>query len=78
MRNQLTNISCLMGLFIIFVMAACNTGNYLWIAGIFALLFIAGIRSLLGEISQKTDRLLAILSWICVALTLMLAAGKPS
>lgn len=72
MQGQLTNVSCLMGLIIIFLMAAYLNGNYSWIAGILVLLGILIVRNVLGEISRKTDWLLAVLSWICVPLTFLL------
>lgn len=72
MQGQLTNISCLMGLLIIFLMAAYLNGNYSWIASIFVLLVILIIRNILGEISRKTDLSLSVLSWICILLTFIL------
>ena len=76
MQGQLTNISCVMGLFIIFLMAAYLNSNYLWIAGIFVLLVILIVRNVLGEVSLKTDLLLSVLSWVCILLTFLLVTER--
>jgi uncharacterized membrane protein YccC len=65
LKGQLTNISCLAGLFIIFLMAAFHNGDFVWIVGIVALLGMLIVRNILGEVSQKTDLLLAVLVWLC-------------
>jgi hypothetical protein len=71
MQNQMTNISCIAGLIIIFVIAAINQGHFRWVAGILALLLLLIIRIWLGEITRKTEIILTVSSWCCTLITIV-------
>jgi len=71
MQNQMTNISCIAGLIIIFVMAAFFQTHFRWVAGVVVLLLIFIIRSQLGEITRKTELIMTVSSWCCILITIL-------
>ncbi len=72
MQNQLTNISCIIGLVIIFVLAAIFQSHFRWLASVAALLIILIIRSFMIEVSQKTEKILTAISLSIVLITMVL------
>ncbi|MFU8842825.1 MAG: hypothetical protein ACNA7V_03345 [Bacteroidales bacterium] len=76
MQFQAANISSVTGLTAIFLLAAFQRDGLQWIAGVVALMILFTIRNLLGEISFKTDRIFAILSWCCTGITVMIMIIK--
>jgi hypothetical protein len=69
MQNQLTNISCIAGLFTIFIVAAIYQTHFRWVAGVVAVLLIFGFRNWLGEVTGKTEVIMAVSSWCCTLIT---------
>jgi len=71
MQNQWTNISCIAGLFTIFMIAAIFQTPFWWVAGVIALLLILALRNWLGEVSRKTEIVMTVSSWCCTSLTVV-------
>jgi hypothetical protein len=71
MQNQLTNISCIAGLIIIFIVAAIYQTHFRWVAGVVALLLIFVLRNWLGEITRKTELIMTVSSWCCILITIL-------
>jgi hypothetical protein len=71
MQNQLTNISCIAGLFTIFIIAAIYQAHFWWVAGVIAVLLIFAIRNWLGEVSRKTEIVMSVSSWCCTSITVV-------
>ncbi|MCK9269681.1 MAG: hypothetical protein RBR47_05705 [Bacteroidales bacterium] len=69
MQNQRTNISCVAGLLLIFILAANHQAGFVWIAGVGALLLIMFIRNRTGEIAKTIDFIFTLISWFCTAIT---------
>lgn len=69
MQNPLTDISCIAGLFIIFILAGIYQANFVWIGGVAILLGMLIITNWLGELSRRNAILLAAFSWICTIAT---------
>jgi ABC-type iron transport system FetAB permease component len=69
MQNPLTDISCIAGLIIIFILAGIFQANFFWIAGVIILLMILVASHWLGELSRRTNMILALLSWVCTIST---------
>jgi len=70
MQNQLTNISCITSLFVIFIVAALFQAHFYWIAGVVGILVIFTIRNWMGEVSKKTELIMALLGWFCTIITI--------
>jgi hypothetical protein len=71
MQNQMTNISCIAGLIIIFIVAAIYQTHFRWVAGVVALLLIFVLRNWLGEITRKTEIIMAVSGWCCTLITIV-------
>jgi len=69
MQNPLTDSSCIAGLLIIFILAAILQANFAWIAGVVFLLMILIASNWMGELTRRTNIILALLSWFCIIST---------
>ncbi|OQX75824.1 MAG: hypothetical protein B6D64_10955 [Bacteroidetes bacterium 4484_276] len=70
MQNQLTNISCITSLAIIFISAAILQTQFYWIIGVAGILVIFAIRNWHGEVSRKTELFMTLLSWLFTIITI--------
>jgi len=71
MQKQLTNISCIASLLIIFIVAAIHQNHFSWVAGIIALLILLTVRNFLGEVALSTEIRLTVISWGFLIATLL-------
>jgi hypothetical protein len=71
MQKQWTNIACITGLLTIFIIAAICPANFTWVAGVVVMLLIFTIRNWLGEVSRKTEIVMAVSSGFCTLITVV-------
>jgi len=71
MQHQLTNVSCISSLAIIFVAAAILQTQFYWIFGVIGILAIFAVRNWLGEVSKRSELYMALLSWIITIVTII-------
>jgi hypothetical protein len=71
MQNQMTNITGIAGLALIFILAAVHQSNFRWVAGVFAIQIILIIRNLLGEVTHKTEIIMMLAGFCFTLLTIL-------
>jgi len=71
MQNQMTNITGIAGLALIFILAAVHQSHFRWVVGVFAIQIILIIRNLLGEVTQKTEIIMMLAGFCSTMLTIL-------
>jgi len=71
MLFSVTNISGIIGLIIIFILAGIFRDRFEWLIGAMVLLVIIIIRNISGEVIRKVEILLSVCIFLIVLLTLL-------
>lgn len=72
MKFHLTYLLALIGLLSIFLTAAIIGRSFLWITGVLGIILVLIVRSWLGEIPEKIEKVFPVFIFVLTIITLML------